>query len=195
MFLARRADAAEPAPEGPSPRDHLHDGFHVRLIGGFGFTSFSGAGSSGRLAAVGEGPANTLLVGATPWPGVIVGGGVHTSSPLGHFRGGTSVFADTATAGPFVEWYPDPTRGWHIGALAGAGLVQLQAQASSETSGVLGVMAIAGYDWWISPEWSLGFSATAAASTDGSPLDTPSSGARYRITPLSAGLEFGIAFH
>jgi hypothetical protein len=140
---------------------------------------------------VGEGLADTILVGGTPRPGLILGGGIHASSPRGTFEDGPSV-----SVGPFVEWYPDPMKsGWHIGALAGAGVVRLRTPEVSETSGVLGVTAIAGYDWWILPDWSLEINATASASTDSSSLDVASTGARYRIAPLSAGLEIGLAFH
>jgi hypothetical protein len=194
-FLAKPAAAAEPPQEDPSPRDYLHDGLHVRLVGGGNFTSFTEEGARRGLVPAAEGPANTLLVGGTPWPGVILGGGVHASFPLTFLKDGTEISADTATVGPFVEWYPDPKKGWHFGALAGAGVVHLATPAASETSSVLGLTAIAGYDWWISPDWSLGINATASASTDASPLDAGSTGVRYGLAPLSASFEVGVAYH
>jgi hypothetical protein len=193
-FLAKRAAAAEPSPQDPAPLEHLHDGLHISFTGASAFTSFAEASAKGRLSASGYGPGETLLVGGTPWRGVIVGGGLHQSTTLGNFADGSRVSADTATAGPFVEFYPDPSSGWHFGALAAAGIVRLRTPEASETSGVLGVMAIAGYEWWISPEWSLGINTTVGASTE-PPLDAPSEGARYRMEPLSAGLEVGFTYH
>jgi hypothetical protein len=195
LFIPTRAVATESPSNEPSPAAHLHDGLHLKLSGAFAVTSFAEEGSTVRSGAWAEGPTDTLLVGATPWRGVVVGGGVHASFPRASFQDGRSVSAVTGTVGPFVDWYPDPKDGWHIGALAGVGLVRLQAPATSETSGTLGVMVMAGYDWWILPEWSLGVDAMAAAATDGSPLDYGSNGPRYRIAPLSAGLEVGLTFH
>jgi hypothetical protein len=201
-FLANRAAAAEPQPEDPTPRDPPRDGVHVSFTGAFGVTSFTEQAAQGRRSAPGEGPATTILVGTTVGRGVILGGGIHSSFPAGTFEDGGSVSADTQTVGPFVEWYPAPMKsGWHLAALAGAGVARLQTPASSETSGVLGVTSMAGYDWWILPDWSLEINATASASAYGFSLDATSSGsgsgsgARYRIAPLSAGFEVGLAFH
>jgi hypothetical protein len=167
---------------------------HIRLVAGSGLTSFTEESARGHHDAPGGGIAGTFLVGGTPWPGVILGGGTHSFSPVEIFANGDKLSADTATVGPFVEWYPDPKTGWHFGALAGAGYAVLRMSGISRTRGVLGVTAIAGYDWWILPDWSLGINATTSASTAAS-LDALSIGAVYRLAPLSAALEVGLAFH
>ncbi|MFO7178584.1 MAG: hypothetical protein DIU78_007800 [Pseudomonadota bacterium] len=126
------------------------------------------------LASVGE-----LALGGTVGRGLVLGGGVYSAELVtATFR----VDRDSVTApppeldpplrnvsvlGPFLDWYPSPTRGLHF---------QLALGLASMTAGVVGttrpgkadyaafgggIVLGAGHEWWIGDEWSIGVLARA----------------------------------
>jgi hypothetical protein len=158
---------------------HEHDGFYLRIATGFGGYSESitledsdDSTNVTGMASVGE-----LALGGAIAPGIILGGGVWTSSVLASDRhvdgmeppdeviGGSSNFS---LVGPFVDWYFDPHRGLHLqGALGfasvrGYGLPEAQDNPDAASFGG-GFMVGFGYEWWASDQWSLGILARLAA--------------------------------
>jgi hypothetical protein len=149
-----------------------HDGLQLRGAIGPGFLSDSESDDQGNSSTV-SGLAGSLevYVGGTPLPGFTVGGffsGATVPSPSVS-AGGQSVTVNGASItlgqiGPYVDWYPTPTGGFHV--LGGAGLAFLSlnngetapdGSSSSTNSGAgFGLDAGVGYDWWITDKWSIG---------------------------------------
>lgn len=180
------------------PGAHVHDGFYFRLAEGYGYTSITGDGPSGRTDVSGGGLATTLLIGGTPAPGLVVGGGFHFSTADGSLRGGPrnsgAVSGLAPTLGPFVDWYPDPKNGWHVGLLAGLGGTSLGDGPVSEASTTFASTLFGGYDAWIGPEWSLGVFAAASAATRGTLMDGDND-TGYTAAPLSFVVEASLLLH
>jgi hypothetical protein len=124
-------------------------------------------GSGGGFAGVTE-----LAMGFTPGPGIVVGVGAYTVT----IPKPTLSMKDTTTGdyeyrvsqlsviGPLVDWYFNPTGGFHAQAspgvatyVAGAAEPKLEgAQAQAHTSVGFGFMLGVGYEWWIGQQWSMG---------------------------------------
>jgi len=153
-------------PELPPPGDptaHLHDGFYLRLSGGFGFGSDSlkshliRSGSMDGFATAGE-----IMMGGTPGAGVVVGGAIQTAtiySPTSKVNDQSvkgphqlAVFA----FGPFVDWYVNPRRGLHLQAFVGLSALGSDASKGSEDPGGLAFSLGVGYEWWVGDQWSMG---------------------------------------
>jgi hypothetical protein len=108
-----------------------------------------------------------IAVGGTPEPGLVLGGTAWTAriDPVFVENGATmtpdddSVKVTILRLGPFLDWYPDPARGFHV--LAAAAFT---AQIESDVKGdpikpaALGAaLSIGpGYEWFIASEVSLG---------------------------------------
>jgi hypothetical protein len=113
--------------------------------------------SNGKL-----GESVEMLFGGTPWQGVVLGGGflgigIDASFPLVAYAA-------------FVQYYPDPQKGFHLQAL---GAFAIQADQSDLTGPV--VAAGAGYDGWVGGQTSLGaFARIGYASMSGVPRNTSS---------------------
>jgi hypothetical protein len=178
----------------------LHDGFYLRIALGAAWLStsfdsqdskFSQVGVSGRASAFGV--AFDLMIGGTIAPGLVLAGGLLTNS-TGAGRSedfsadGSEVLPGDAAVtwegigfgfiGPVVDWYVDPTAGFH--AMAGLGVTFLNAERGvaddvtvlekHDSAGVGGVLG-AGYEFWIANQWSLGATArfTYASLTGADP--------------------------
>jgi len=133
-----------------------------------------GIGLSGALVATdsksvsdysfrGAGAALDFWIGGTPTPGLAMGAAL---SVLGleanrtHVEGVDvpgSVSANMGMVGYFVDAFPDPERGLHFGGALGLAnnLVEVN-DVRRFAGGGLGLEAWGGYDFWISPQWSLG---------------------------------------
>jgi hypothetical protein len=160
----------------------VHDGFYLRFGSGFGVyeermesdeTSLYGGEVGGRttgVATVGE-----FAMGGTIARGLVLGGGFYTAKLLaGHFRLDDSSavnppgelepeLRDLVMVGPFLDWYPKPTRGLHFQAAVGLASLSSGSRGFDDEDDdarydavggglVLGV----GYEWWIGDEWSIG---------------------------------------
>ena len=122
---------------------------------------------SRRSGARGIGQSGSLYVGGTPAPGFVVGGMVWTARIDPTFvEGGVTVVPDDDSVkvtmlrtGPFVDWYPNPTRGFHL-----LGTVALGLSIESDIKGrplepfALGFSPSVGlgYEWFVGSEFSLG---------------------------------------
>lgn len=158
--------AFPPPPDLPpqgDPTAHLHDGFYLRLSGGFGFGSDSlkshliSSGSMDGFATAGE-----IMIGGTPGAGVVVGGAVQTAT----IYSPTSKVNDQSVKGPhqlalfafgpFVDWYVNPHRGLHLQAFVGLSALGADASKGSEDPGGLAFSLGVGYEWWVGEQWSMG---------------------------------------
>jgi hypothetical protein len=147
---------------------HLHEGFYLRASVGFGDyrASFSDGNHANQdFNDHGQSMALDLLIGGSPSPGVSIGGGLLVEPLFGadYDRGGAGVGNHGGTSllvGPFIDGFPDATKGWHLGGLVGFAGQSFQDVngASSVTSraGGIGGAAWFGYDFWVAGEWALG---------------------------------------
>ncbi|MEZ4220962.1 MAG: autotransporter domain-containing protein [Polyangiaceae bacterium] len=165
---AAPAAAAGGEPAAPPSDVHNHDGFYLNLGLNFGYSmvswSVDGAGSLDQdLSGLSSG--FDLLIGGTPVPGLVIGGGligVRTSDPkiktgsVETTADGTMLLAGLSL---FGQYYFDPAEGFFLqGQLGYAVLDFVNSNGSSggndPTGFLVGVGA--GYDFWIGEQWSVG---------------------------------------
>ncbi len=153
---------------------HIHDGFYLRFAAGVGGSHVNvaadGAGAS-DFKVGGPGLALNLWIGGTPWRGVALGGqlGYQTIGDgnvvANGDKTGQGMNAGVFYLGPFIDAFPDPMRGLHIG--GSLGLVGFGARGDGKalettygvkdySAGGLGASAWLGYMGWVGPEFSLG---------------------------------------
>lgn len=142
----------------------------VGVGGGHASISTDRASSSNYELGAG-GLALNLWLGGTPWSGVAVGGllslqGISESEAV--VEGETTdedMDAGLALLGVFIDAFPDPQRGLHIG--GSLGLAGLNVKASGDRlendlgvkdydGGGLGASAWVGYMGFVGADWSLG---------------------------------------
>src|SRR6187402_2436172 len=147
---------------------HFHEGFYLRAS--VGFTSYAASYSDGNRTDQdfdehASGLALDLLVGGSPSPGVSIGGGILLNPLFGHNyeRGGIELGSHGGYAtliGPFIDGFPDPTRGWHLGGMIGLAGQSFQnvnrTGDNSRTAAGIGGAAWFGYDFWVGEEFSIG---------------------------------------
>jgi hypothetical protein len=139
------------------PREHA--GLQARLGVGSGYAT--GSTSAGDLSVDVTGvPISTeISIGTTIAPGLVVGGGTFSMIVPSPSYGGMSSGANHISGtGPFVDYYLDPHAGTHIQAalLFTAGYLQGNNGGESSTGFGIGGEIGAGYEWWLSPSWTIG---------------------------------------
>ena len=160
----------------PEPRTyHYHEGFYLRASVGFGYYSASfNDGNRPNLDFRNHGGSMSvdLLIGGSPSPGVSIGGGLLLDPLLGadYDRDDDYVGNDnrlgshggfSTLIGPFIDGFPDVTRGWHLGGLIGFAAQSFQnvnatgGDATLRAAGIGGA-AWFGYDFWVAGEWAIG---------------------------------------
>jgi hypothetical protein len=143
----------------------------VKSTGEIG-TVIEGASTEMEVVFSGAGPAYELLIGGTPGGGVVIGGGFvgqDISDPKIELNGEEVDDDDDAfdnddslgmvLVGPFVDWFPDPHGGAHVGAMvgiAGIGLSNGDDEDENQSSTGWGGSLWGGYDFWVANQWSLG---------------------------------------
>ena len=208
---------AEPSsePSATVPATHgarTHDGFYFRVANGFGALDerLSSVDDSSRVAGRNRGIVNLaeLAFGGTVAPGWVVGGGIYAADLLAStFRGQGNPTPSELDPGlrnlgllaPFVDVYLNPRGGFHVqGALGLATLTpRVFGHAATEQSEYLalgvGLMLGAGYEVWVSDEWSLGvLSRTTLSVLEGS--DGQDELFRH-VVVTSPGLLVSLTFH
>jgi hypothetical protein len=176
---APRAYAPPPPPPPPPPPHHhesganVHDGFYFRIglgVGGFKAKgTFTPATVDGDATVSGGGLGLDFALGGTPFPGLVIGGELVFQQLLkpdvalaGGANGTASDNVNFGILGAFVDWYPNPRGGFHVGALVGAAGLTRSDPNTGETrasNNGAGVSLTAGYDFWISRQWSIGLGA------------------------------------
>ena len=149
-----------------APGVHFHDGFYLRLGLGLGLGGVlvsSDSKSVGDYSFGGGGGAFDLWLGGTPSRGLSMGGAFSALAVNSAKRkvDGQSIAGDvngsTVMLGYFVDVFPDPTAGLHFGGALGIAVGAAEVKGGTKFNGAgLGLEAFGGYDFWISPDWSLG---------------------------------------
>ncbi|HEY0463732.1 MAG TPA: hypothetical protein VGC79_05965, partial [Polyangiaceae bacterium] len=151
----------------PTRGTHLHDGFYLRMALGLGLGGAlvsSDSKSIGDYSFGGGVGAFDLWIGGTPAAGLSMGAalsglglGSSQRSVDGHRVSG-DVTGSTGLLGYFVDVFPDPQRGLHFGGALGlaSGAAKVQDSSQEFRGGGLGLQAWGGYEFWVSPQWSLG---------------------------------------
>jgi len=145
---------------------HFHEGFYLRASLGFGDyrASFSdGAEPERDFHEHGNNMSIDLLIGGSPSPGVSIGGGLLLDPLFGadYERRGIGAGSHggfSTLIGPFIDGFPDQSRGWHLGGLiglAGQSFQNLNASGTDRAAGIGGAGWF-GYDFWVADEWSTG---------------------------------------
>lgn len=156
------------APEAPVARSyHVHDGFYLRAGVGIGSLSstFDDAGPDEfDLDGDGFSFGLDLMVGGSPSPGVAIGGAlIGAVAPQASFdRHGVEVGdrrVGLALAGPFIDGFFNPKKGWHLGGMIGVAAIDIEDDNEldrlTSTRG-LGGAVWGGYDFWVADEFSTG---------------------------------------
>lgn len=186
----------------PPPRGaHYHDGLYLRMALGLGFSGSlvsSDAASVPDYSFSGGGAAVDVWLGGTPLPGLALGGGLSVSSAKSTTRRiadeshSGDVSGDAELIGFFIDGFPDPERGFHVGGMVGLASSHTKIKDSSKDdfSGAGGGLgAWLGYDMWVGEQWSLGgmlrFTGTLARDEhDGVKYQTSQGGVALSFTAL-----------
>jgi len=105
-----------------------------------------------------------LWIGGTPASGLAMGAalsGLALTSSKRSVDGNQvsgEVAASTGIIGYFVDFFPNPQHGFHLGGALGFASAGAGGKNSSQKfqGGGLGLQAWGGYDFWVAPQWSLG---------------------------------------
>jgi hypothetical protein len=166
--------AAPPVCKPPGPGAYTHDGFFARAGVGVAYALIrvgpATLPSPRRTWIRGFGQASKILLGGTPLPGFVVGGSIATERIDPTFvEGGVAIIPDDDSVkvtlvrlGPFVEWYPSPGRGFHVGAGASLALqVETDVKGDPISPGFMGgALSMGfGYEAFTGEDLSLGVSA------------------------------------
>jgi len=159
--LATQAPAPAPV---VARTDKMHDGFYVRMSFGFGSqsTTIDDGAPAPNFTATDATLVFNGLVGGAPAPGVILGGSLaldslpSTTFEADAYRAKTG--ASLLSIGPFIDGYPNPRGGFHLGGTIGPSFARLTSNTGFAGTKAKGISLAAwlGYDWWVADQWSLG---------------------------------------
>jgi len=210
LLLTTRA-RADPTPP------QTHDGVQFRGAIGPAYLSDSESADDGSFSGTLSGVAATvdLYLGGTPVPGFRIGGfisGTTVFSPSVSVGGqsGTSGTSLTLTqVGPYVDWYPSSTNGFH--ALAGIGFAYLTSNngqtdangnPASTNNGIgFGLDLGAGYDWWVSDKVNVGvlarfsYARTSFSQSSTDPISGDTSTLSVSDSMITPAILFSVAYH
>ncbi len=202
-----KIDLDTKAPNAPvTRRVRMHDGFYARFNLGFNLGSaFVQTDSLERpnYTVGGGGLAVDILIGGTPSPGLVLGGGLLLQNSVTEDveidGGGSSPSGSSTLAliGPFVDGFPVANKGLHFGGLLGLASARTTRQdGTDEFDGAgVGLAVWLGHDFWVADEWSLGallrFSAGLTGQTDGEGDDE----VVLQNTTYGFTLEFSTLYH
>ena len=161
-----------PAPEARhADRPYFHDGFYLRMaLGGGGLRSRDqtvGASTNGSADVNAGGGAVEVSVGGTPGRGLVLAGSfIAQGGEFGRIDDGNgstkmSKAIGYAIFGGTLDLYPHPQKGMHfMGTIGPAFMSVMEDDRTHRTwknSAGAAVSFAVGYDWWVGPQWSLGF--------------------------------------
>lgn len=158
--------ASEPAPPPVKRTYHVHEGFYARLSfgGGYAISHYNTEDADFDLRGTGFNAGVDLLIGGSPAPGIAIGGAFMANLAFSNtFKANDRDLGNrnlsTFLLGPFVDGYPDPKGGFHLGLALGLGPAKLEAGNGDEGLGTFtgfGAAGWLGYDFWVADEWSAG---------------------------------------
>jgi hypothetical protein len=202
--IAAPAASASAAPTSAAPPrgQYTHDGFYLRYALGGAFWQLTGTwqvvgtGPSGHFRESGAGVGEILAIGGTLPSGLVIAG---AASALVSNR------SIMGTYGVLVDWFPQVRGGWHVGGLLGLGVQRttvaftlstgpgssLAFDPLTDTIG-LGATLLGGYDFWVTPQCSVGIMALVATmTTTAANQDSVGEG----LVPVWAGLLASVLYH
>jgi hypothetical protein len=181
VVVTTGTDPVEDHPaETPSRKGvRTHDGFYLRMsLGGGSITAegdrFDSAGVRSDYQFKGNAISADLLIGGSPLPGFVIGG-AYLTNYAARERTEESEGGDAGMSfgmiGPFIDVYPNPHGGFHLGGMLGpAATVAYDDRYEEQTSAVgFGGALWLGYDFWIGEQWSLG----GVLRASGARVETP----------------------
>jgi hypothetical protein len=205
-----------PPPPVPSRGVEMHDGFYFRA--GLGFGSLFGkvtldVEDAEDVSVSGFSLLSELAFGGTLGSGIVVGGGIYTSS-----TGTTSYEVDAGNAtvsfdggsttvgvlGPFVDVYPNPEMGLHFGGALGFGVITADEGDEDDEfyfppdkySGVgFGLMLQGGYEVFVADQWSIGGAARLLYARATLKPDDDESSEDVKAGVLVPGALFTVTYH
>jgi hypothetical protein len=145
--------------------------------------------TSSELSVTAYSTSFDIMMGGTPVPGFVVGGAfIFNAAPEPTVKlGDTSVTSDSSFVfwlpAMFIDIFPVPTGGFHLGAIGGIGAVDWERTGTgSSATGVAGG-GFAGYDAWVGSQWALGGTLRVLGANA---TDTDGSGrARYSVASVA----------
>jgi len=162
-----KIDLSTEPPAPPVARSHhVHDGFYLRGAMGLGLlgAEFEDDGTD-QTVETGRGSlALDLMIGGSPSRGLAIGGALLSEAMVGakYEVDGTEIGDGTVITGllgAFIDGFPDPTGGFHVGGALGFSSVTAEELGESgdtlEMAGLGGAVWL-GYDFWVGSEWSVG---------------------------------------
>jgi hypothetical protein len=181
------------------PTARYHDGFYLRLSLGVGYFS-TGLESQGLSFAISGASAGfDAMIGGTPAPGFVVGGAYFferapsPSASSGSNSGTLQYDLNFGTLGVFVDGFPDPHGGFHLGGTFGFSFATLSSSdggADAKSTGY-GGGAFLGYDGWVAEQWAVGcFTRVIAAS-----LSDTTAGVHETLSPWSFQVMVSLLHH
>jgi hypothetical protein len=198
---------------------YRHEGFYLSADSGFGFFSAKGSGPLGDASLSGEALVQSIGIGGSIAPGVVLGGVGRVWEATGTFNGGPTITgtrtyfvngqsktdpitlsghaqASSLELAAFVDWFPNPEKGWHVGASIGLGGMAMtdDSGARSVNAGVAGSI-FGGYQWWLGPAWSLGIQAVLSGGSAGKLDDSNQNDTGYSMRPLAIGIQTNLLYY
>jgi hypothetical protein len=161
-----------------------------------GVTELSGTAPTTSASVTGLGFPARIAVGGTVGKGIVLGGSIsivttafaRSASNLGSVRG------ELDSAAFFMDWFPRPTGGWHLGGEAGLGRVAISQSSVDSGLDVL-ASAFGGYDWWIDDQWSVGALLVGTLGSSTNLTDKGFADTGYRLMPATIGVLASILLH
>lgn len=157
----RKMNLSVPPPDAPLERSaYVHNGLYARVAFGPGWLYSNhnykptGSSSDGNSFAIGA----DLMVGGSPAPGLALGVGALTNIAVSVPLVNRNISQFQFIVGPFFDAFPNDKRGFHLGAGLGFAGTTLGGLYANDFAVGGGGAAWVGYDIWIAPEWSAGFS-------------------------------------
>jgi hypothetical protein len=137
-----------------------------------------------------------IALGGTVGKGIALGGSLSIV---------TTAFAKSASnlgtvtgqldgAAFFMDWFPRPTGGWHVGGEVGLGRVAISESSIDSGIDVL-ASAFGGYDWWIDNQWSVGALLVGTLGSSTGLTDTNYVDTGYHLRPATIGILGSVLFH
>ncbi|HXX68294.1 MAG TPA: hypothetical protein VEK07_13980 [Polyangiaceae bacterium] len=167
---------------------------------GVGYLSLAGQGPAGAASVAGVSFSGSLAMGGMPARGVVVGGMIRVSVTAAALHDAQTTPANTASVsldrlGGLVDWYPLPGLGWHVGVELGVDLSTVSVTGGLSMTGLgFGGTLFGGYDWWVSPQWSLGVALSASTGTVETMVGSDGDEPGYRLWPADAAVDFTVLF-
>ena len=204
-----------PAPPPPSPcrpppaPAFKRDRFYFRMSLGPEYGSFFGSG----LSLSGFGAGTELTFGGSPVPGFVIAGTLQIGGYSSTFHGNVGSFVPPGPPQPLlsplyghagfwdfllgvaVDWFPDRSKGWHVGASIGFEGNYTGSASGPSSDPAFGWRLSGGHDWSVGRGWGLGLQAVVAGSTAGSLTDANNNPTGYQLTPLSFGLQGSLVYY